>query len=374
VRKLCYVSGTRADFGLMERTLRLAQASGGLEVSVCVTGMHLSRLFGETVREVEASGLRIAARIPVALEEGSGAEMARATARTLLGLVEAFERERPDLVLLLGDRGEMLAGAYAALHLGIPAVHVHGGERSGTVDEPVRHAISKLAHYHFVATAGSRERLVRMGEQPERIFVTGAPGLDGLREAASRDRAALCAEQRFDPAQPVALAVFHPVLQEAAQAGAQTEALAQALLGAGLQTVWLTPNSDAGSAAVRAVLLRYASAPKMRQFTHLPRGEFSSWMAAADLMAGNSSAGIIEAATFGLPVVNVGSRQDGRERSANVADAAPEREPIERALRQALARGKAACENVYGDGRAAPRIVELLGRVSLAPPAKTNAY
>src|SRR5581483_12087053 len=151
VRTLCYVSGTRADFGLMERALKAAARPGLVEVSVCVTGMHLSPLFGNTVRDVEASGLPICARVPVALEAGSGLEMARATGTELIGIAETFARVRPDAAIVLGDRGEMLAGAYAALHLGIPVIHVHGGERSGTVDEPVRHAISKLAHYHLVA-------------------------------------------------------------------------------------------------------------------------------------------------------------------------------------------------------------------------------
>ena len=375
MRKLCYVSGTRADFGLMRRTLQLARDAGDLDVSVCVTGMHLSPLFGNTVGDVEASGLRICARIPVALDEGSGAQMARATATAMGGMVDAFEAEQPQLVMVLGDRGEMLAGAYAAVHLGVPVVHVHGGERSGTVDELVRHAVSKLAHYHFVATAGARERLVRMGEQPQHVFVTGAPGLDDLGEG-HRPRKELCAPLGLDAARPIALVTFHPVLQEAAEAGAQTAELMEGVAAAGCQALCFAPNSDAGNRAVRAELERHAGRPGVKLVTHMGRTDYVSWMAAADVMAGNSSSGIIEAASLGLAVVNVGSRQNARERSANVTDVPPERKAIERAVAQALKTGKRSYQNVYGDGQAAPRILKLLRTLPLDSSvlAKTNAY
>ena len=208
MRKIIYVSGTRADFGLIESTLLLAQENPELDVSICVTGMHLSPRFGETVKEIEQSGLRICGRIPVDTEKTSGASMARAIGTELNAMVDVFEKEQPDLVLVLGDRGEQLAGALTAIHLNIPVAHLHGGERSGTVDEPVRHAISKLAHYHFAATEGSKERLVRMGEQEDHIFVTGAPGLDGLQAMAQRSREELCGEQKLNPKQPVSWSSF----------------------------------------------------------------------------------------------------------------------------------------------------------------------
>ena len=375
MRKVCYVSGTRADFGLMRRTLQLARDSKALDVSVCVTGMHLSPPFGNTVQEIEASGLRICARLPVPLDEGSGAQMARATAKAMSGMTDAFETGRPQMVVVLGDRGEMLAGAYAAVHLGIPVVHVHGGERSGTVDELVRHAISKLAHYHFVATDGARERLIRMGEKPEHVFVTGAPGLDDLTEKRIA-RNELCAAQGLDSKRPIALVIFHPVLQEAQQAGAQTTELMEGVLAAGCQALCFAPNSDAGNPAVRSALERYAGRAGVKLVTHMARKDYISWMAAADAMVGNSSSGIIEAASLGLPVVNVGSRQNARERSANVTDVLPERKAIERATAQAIKGGKRSYQNVYGDGRAAPRIVELLRTLPLDASllAKTNAY
>lgn len=377
MRRVCYISGTRADFGLMKRVLTSMREDPRLDLSVCVTGMHLSPLHGDTVKELEAAGLRICARIPLPLEDTGGAGMGRAIGVALLGIVDALSAARPDVVVVLGDRGEMLAGAIAALHLGIPVVHVHGGERSGTVDEPVRHAISKLAHLHCAATPGARERLIRMGERPEHVFVTGAPGLDEIEKMATRSRRELCLEARLDAGRPVALVVFHPVVQEAASAGEQMREIMQAVLQHGRQALCFAPNSDAGSAAIRGVLESFRSHADVRVAEHLERQHFVCWMAAADLMLGNSSAGIIEAASLGLPVVNVGSRQNERERSGNVLDvpAVCSRE-IAAALERALALGRGPYQNVYGDGRASERILELLATFAFDASIlqKTNAY
>lgn len=376
MRKIIYVSGTRADFGLMESTLHMAAGHPELDLSICVTGMHLSTHFGETVHEIEQSGLRICGRIPVNIEDTSGASMARAIGNELTGMVDLFEQERPDIVIVLGDRGEQLAGALAAIHLNIPVVHLHGGERSGTVDEPIRHAISKLAHYHCVATEGSKERLIRMGEGEDRILVTGAPGLDGLKELARRSRQELCDHYPLDAKKPIALVLFHPVLQEAGQAGHQTRQLMDALLDRSLQIMALMPNADAGGNFIREALENYRDRPGVQLAGHMPRPDFVSWMAAADVMAGNSSSGIIEAATFGLPVVNVGSRQNGRERSGNVTDVPAECSTISQALAEAMKTGKNPVKNVYGDGQTGKRIVDLLMTLPLTADLlrKSNSY
>jgi GDP/UDP-N,N'-diacetylbacillosamine 2-epimerase (hydrolysing) len=376
MRRVCYVSGSRADFGLMARTLRLVQMHPALEVSVCVTGQHLAPGFGETVRDIEASGLRICARIPVRLDGSTGATMVRAIGHELLGMVDAFEAEKPDLVMVLGDRGEMLAGALAALHLNMPVVHLHGGERSGTVDEPVRHAISKLAHFHFVTTPGARERLVRMGEAPGHVPVTGAPGLDGLADDVRVDREQLCERLGLDPRRPVALVVFHPVVQEAEDAGRQMEAILSAVEARGLQAVCLAPNSDAGGQRIRAVLAGWLGRGAVRLVEHMDRVSFVSWMAAADVMVGNSSSGIIEAASVGLPVVNVGSRQHQRERSANIVDVEAEAGAIAAAMAHWQGMPRGPWTNVYGDGRAGERIVSLVAGLEFTPAvlSKCNRY
>lgn len=375
-RRVCYISGARADFGLMQSTLQRIHKSDAFELSIVVTGMHLLVEHGFTVRQIEEAGLPIAARIGVKEGPPSGALMARNIGLMLMGFVDALEAIRPDVVLLLGDRGEMLAGALAAIHLNIPVAHIHGGERSGTVDEPVRHAISKLAHFHFVATDESRERLVRMGEVADRVSVVGAPGLDDLPYISLAKRDDLCRRIGFDPRGLVALFVYHPVLQETALSEEYAKRVVDAILAKGLQVIALRPNSDAGSAGVKRMLEARAAAGEIHLATNLPREEFLSWLAATDLMAGNSSAGIIEAASFGTPVINVGSRQDLRQRNPNVFDCSTDRSDLDRAIEAALSSSRFDGTNVYGNGRAGERIVNLLAGIDLAGAslAKTNVY
>ncbi|MEB3234418.1 MAG: UDP-N-acetylglucosamine 2-epimerase [Cyanobacteriota bacterium] len=358
-------------------------AEGRLELGIAVTGMHLLQAYGHTVSEIEAAGLTVVARIPVALDGSSGGAMARAMAVQLEARGGVCEQWQPDLVVVLGGRGEMLAAALAGVHLGIPVAHVHGGERSGTVDESVRHAISKLVHLHLVATEQSRQRLIRMGERPDQIWVTGAPGLDGLDAGVAvgaEARAAWCQAQGFDPGRPLLLVLFHPVLQEAASACQQAEALLQGIVQAApqAQLLVLAPNSDGGGEAIAQVWQQRLPALGLdhRLITHLPRSTYLEALAVVDALVGNSSSGIIEAASFGLPVVDVGSRQQARERSANVRHADPDAAQVASALRAALAGGRQPVVNVYGDGQAAGRISAILATAPLPPAllAKLNSY
>lgn len=374
-RRIVYISGTRADFGLMASTLRLMHQSEAFDLSIIVTGMHLSSVHGATVRDIEASGLPIGARIVVDDIASTGATMARNIGRMIEGFVDAFERLKPDIVLVLGDRGEMLAGALAAIHLNVPVAHVHGGERSGTVDEPVRHAISKLSHIHLVATTESAERLVRMGESPEHIFVVGAPGLDGITEDANIDRGTLFSKYGLDASLPLALVLFHPVLQEADVAGGDGAEIIDAL-DKRFQILALKPNSDAGSEAIRAEFEARAGRGEFALVTHLPRNEYLSFLKYADVLVGNSSSGIIEAATFGVPVVNIGSRQSMRQRNANVLDVPVSEPAIRAAIAAALSAPRGTGYNLYGDGHAGPRIVARLAETVLDDKLmhKINAY
>lgn len=376
MRRICYVTGSRADFGLFASTLQAIRAEPGLEPSVVVTGMHLDPAHGLTVRDVERSGLPICARIESPELDGSGLGMALALGTMVRGLAVAWQADRPHVAMVLGDRGEMLAGAIAAAHLDIPVAHVHGGERSGTIDESLRHAISKFAHLHFVSTEGSKERLVRMGERPDRVWVTGAPGLDGLHEMADRTREELCSRMGLDPTIPIALFCHHPVLQDGLGSADAPRAALDALAARGVQILALTPNSDAGSSAIRALLEERASRGEVTLARHMDRRDFVCWMSKVDLMVGNSSAGIIEAASFGTPVVNVGDRQALRERNSNVLDVDGDAESIAAGIGRALGTGRLVPVNRFGDGNAASRIVEVLRTIELGDglTRKSNAY
>ena len=380
-RRILYLSGTRADFGLMRACLQRIAAHPALELGVLVTGMHLCAEFGDTVREIEAAGLPIVARIPSDVDSRERAGMARAVGQTVLGVTAELQRQAWDALLLLGDRGEMLAGAIAALHMGVPVVHLHGGERSGTVDEPMRHAISKLATYHFAATFESRERLVATGEPAQRVFVVGAPGLDDIVPHLHAPRSETLQSLGVAPTRRYALVVFHPVVQQAEQAGEQTRELLAGLREAGggrdFDVVWLAPNADAGSGAIaRALRELGAQAAGWHLLTHLARPAYLDALRHAFALVGNSSSGIIEAASLGTPVLDIGLRQHLRERNPGVRSLPARGDDIGRALRELLVAERPAPHNVYGDGRAGERITRLLAELDLDPALlnKTLTY
>lgn len=361
----------------MERTLKGLSSQPGIQLSVVVTGQHLLPAYGSTINDIRASGLPIAATIPVMLSGSDGAEMGRALASELLGFLDVWLADRPDLVLVLGDRGEMLAAALAAVHLGIHVAHLHGGELSGTLDESFRHAISKLAHFHFAATDESAERLRRMGEDPAHIWVVGAPGLVGLADGIHPDKTGFVHRFGLDAAcDHHVLVVFHPVVQEATSAATQVSVLLDTLRRENCAALVLRPNSDAGGAAINAHLDALAGDRHFRVIDHLGRNEYLAALAGADALVGNSSSGIIESATLCTPCLNLGSRQNGRLRNTNVVDC-PEFSPqaIGAALRKTLAL-QGPFSNLYGDGRTIDRLAMLLSSLPLDAGvlAKRNAY
>jgi len=376
MRKICYISGTRADYGLMRTVLMKINADPSFKLSLCVTAMHLSPTYGNTINEILADHLNVIAQIPVDVETSSPASMAKAIGDEIIGFVEVLSREQPHLILLLGDRGEMLAAAIAASHLNIPIVHIHGGERSGTVDEMVRHAISKFAHYHFVATEASRERLIKMGEQPSHIYHVGAPGLDEIVAHTPSSRASFCQSFQLRANEDIALVIFHPIVQAYNDLKAQITMVLKAALDLGLQLICFEPNADAGAHTIRDVLIDYRAHPEVRLFKHMPRTQYLDCLANVDLMLGNSSSGIIEAASFNLGVVNVGLRQNLRERGNNVFDTDVTHESITTGLKSMLARKGETYHNIYGDGQTGVRCCDLLKTISLHSDIlnKYNAY
>lgn len=373
-RKVYYLTGSRADFGLMHSTLARLQASELIDLAVIVTGSHLLHEHGYTVSEIDGSNLNILARINPYSAAETRVSMAQNIARIIHEMTPLLAASPPDILLLLGDRGEMLAGAIAALHLGINTVHIHGGERSGTVDEPIRHAISKLSTFHFVATQISADRLTKMGESSDSVFVTGAPGIDDMKGHVSPQKRKLFEGSTLDPETKTALFVFHPVVGEEDELSQQTTVIIDACLSQGLQLVIGLPNSDSGGNLIRDAIHNHSEADSFLVFQHFDRYTYLSWLHHADFIIGNSSSGIIEAASFNTPTINVGSRQMLRERNDSVLDVNPVFDELVDAINGVISSPRPDVSNIYGDGTAGERIVELMENIPLSNVLKSNAY
>ena len=363
MRQILYVSGTRADFGLMRRALKAIDQEGNLKLTVAATGMHLMPSRGYTLAEIEKEEFSIK-KVDAIFQDDSRMSMGSFVGECIKGLVKICQETHPDILLVLGDRGEMLAGATVGTYLGIPVGHIHGGEVSSTVDESVRHAITKLAHFHLPATQDSAQRIQRMGEASWRVKVVGAPGLDGIREGLMK-REELFAFVGLDPHKPLALLIQHPVSEEEDQAPSQIESSLEAALNMGLQIVLIFPNADAGGKKMIEKIQEYESHSLLKTYASLPRNIFLSLMEHSHVMIGNSSSGLIESSSFHLPVVNIGTRQLGRLRGENVIDVGTHKEEIMAGIDKALHNKTfrsllPTLVNPYGDGHSSERIVDYL--------------
>ncbi len=365
-RRIAVLTGTRAEYGILRPVLKAIKATDGLRLQLLVTGMHLSDEFGGTVKDIKGDGFRIDAEIDTLNPDDTGAGMARYIAETIRRLSYELESLKPHIILLLGDRAEMLAAAVAATCMNIPIAHLHGGETSGSVDESFRHAITRMAHIHLTATEDARQRLIESGEDPSRIFVVGAPGLDGIKEGLIP-----CPEIRrkysLPPGEPFALMVQHPVVTEADEAEDQVRITLEALSELEIETIIIYPNADAGGRRMIGAIEEYiGTRPSMKARRSIPRRDYLSIMNCAAFMIGNSSSGIIEASSFNLPVINIGTRQKGRLRAANVMDVDHDKDEIKAAVRKVLKSGKRDVENPWGDGRASERIVKILKEIRIS--------
>lgn len=371
-RSITCLTGSRADLHLMVPVFAALAGHPALDPTLVVTGAHLHPDFRATSREAIA-GLGLPTReVNMLLADDGGAAMAQSLGLGICGLAQEFANHPPDIVLLQGDRGEMLAGAIAAAHMNLPVVHMSGGDRSGSIDNAIRDAVTAFAHLHLTTCAPSSDRLRAMGEAPSRVLEVGEPALDRILTLTPLSREALCAALDLDPDQPVIAATLHPVTTEADQAGRQMRRFLEALADLGVQTVLTAPNTDAGNRDMRRVIAEYATAPFLRFRESLGFSLYASLLRHAAVLAGNSSSGILEAASFGLPVVNVGSRQQGRLRAGNVLDADHDPRAVGAALRRALTdrdfqAACRACVNPYGDGTAAKKTADILARLRLGP-------
>jgi UDP-hydrolysing UDP-N-acetyl-D-glucosamine 2-epimerase len=372
-RAIGVVTVARSDYGHLTPLLEALRAAPDVELLVYVAGSHLSPRFGRTADLVEADGWPIAARVDMGIDDDAAGAIATATGRGVVGFAQQFARRPPDILVVLGDRYEMLSAAVAALPFALPVAHLHGGEvTEGAIDEQIRHAITKLAHVHFPAAEPYAARLRQLGEEPWRVHCCGAPGLDRLRGRATLSREALATRLDLPLRHPTLLATFHSETLAVAEVPRQAEELAAALEQVEGDLVITAPGADTAHRTVSAVLAALAARrPSTRLAAALGEEAYCSLLREADVMIGNSSSAIIEAPTFALPAVNVGDRQRGRLRAANVIDVDHDRQAIVAAIRRALEPGfrtrLAGLVNPYGDGHAAPRIARVLREVELGP-------
>jgi UDP-hydrolysing UDP-N-acetyl-D-glucosamine 2-epimerase len=371
MRKIGIVSVGRSDYGIYLPILRHIQSDADLKLILYVSGMHLSPDFGLTARMIEADGFEIGERVEMLLSSDSPEGIAKSIGLGIIGFSQAFHRTRPDILVVLGDRFDMYTAALTALPFKIPVAHIHGGEvTSGALDDALRHSMTKLSHLHFVSTEIYRQRVEQLGEEPWRIVVSGAPGLDHLHslEFLSKPEIELRYGVRLD--QPPLLVTFHPVTLEFEQVEWQIGELLAALDEIALPVIFTLPNADTGNSVIRRKIAEFtATREKAWDIDNLGTQGYFSMMKVARMMVGNSSSGIIEAPSFRLPVVNIGTRQNGRVKAGNVVDTGYTRNEIMQAIHTALEPGYLRSlenlENPYGDGHASEKIVEHLKNVSL---------
>ena len=369
-RTIAVITTSRADYSHLYWPLRELAAYPELDLKLIVLGPHLSPEFGCTVKEIEKDDFRIDARIECLLSSDTDVGMAKTIGIATLGLADCLGSMRPDILLLTADRYEMLAPASVALALRIPVAHIEGGELSeGVIDNAVRDALTKLSHIHFTSTETAKRRVIAMGEEPWRVHRVGAPSLDHLKRSKLRTRAELEEELGLDLSQPTVLIVYHPatILRDTT---AEADALFAALDCLTEQLIFCYPNSDAGSRVLIERTRRFLrSHGNARIFINLHPILYWSLLRCADLLIGNSSSGIMEAASFAVPVVNIGIRQQGRERARNTLDCEANQDAILEKIAVAKSRdfrkSLEGMENPYGDGDAARRIVQVLGSVPL---------
>ena len=339
-RRICVVTGSRAEYGLLYWLLKDIAADPELELQIIATGMHLSPEFGLTYRQIEMDGFAIDAKVEMLLSADTPVAVTKSLGLGVIGFADSLDRLSPDIVVVLGDRFEILAAAQAAMLARIPLAHIHGGETSeGAYDEGMRHAISKMAHWHFVAAEPYRQRVVQLGEDPQRVFNVGAPGLDHLKRTPLLSRDELEQSLGMRLGQPLLLVTYHPVTLGDRTPEASMEELLAALRDIDDACVVFTyPNADTGGRALRQAIDRFVGDHplRMRGYASLGQLRYLSLIRQADAIVGNSSSGLTEAPALKKATVNIGDRQKGRLKASSVIDVPEIREEICAAIRRAL--------------------------------------
>lgn len=380
-RKICVVTGTRAEYGLLRWLMRGIADDPTLQLQIIATGMHLSPEFGMTYREIENDGFRIDRKVEMLTSSDTPVGVGKSMGLGLIGFADALADMQPDLIVVLGDRFEIFAAVAAALVARIPIAHLHGGERTeGAFDEALRHSITKMSHLHFVAAEEYRQRVIQLGEQPATVHTVGGLGIDAIKKVTLLDRAALEASLDFQLGSKSLLITFHPVTLEASTAEEQMQALLDALAELGdTQLIFTLPNADTGGRALIDMVHRFvASHPQARAYPSLGQLRYLSTVALVDGVVGNSSSGLAEVPSFNKGTINIGDRQRGRLMADSVINCAPDRASIGQALVQlyspAFQASLAVNKNPYGDGGASEKILAVIRDYPLENAVKKTFY
>ena len=380
-RKICVITGTRAEYGLMRWVMQGIKDDPALTLQVLATGMHLSPEFGLTYREIEKDGFEIDRKVEMLTSSDTPVGIAKSMGLGLIGFADALNELRPDLIVVLGDRFEIFAAVAAALVARIPVAHLHGGETTeGAFDEALRHSITKMSHLHFVAAEEYRRRVIQLGEQPDRVFLVGGMGIDNIKRLKLLDRAALEASIDFKLGQKSLLITFHPVTLEAATAVDQMAELLAVLANLrDTQLIFTMPNADTDGRALIKMVEQFAvQHPNARAYTSLGQLRYLSCVAQVDGVVGNSSSGLAEVPSFKKGTINVGDRQRGRLQVASVINCEPTRQSIDAALKKlytaAFQASLSEVKNPYGEGGASEQVVKTIKHCAIDGIAKKSFY
>ncbi len=364
MRKIAVVTGTRAEYGYLKPLMDAIENDGELDLIPIITGMHLLSEFGNTYKLVEKDFSK-SVKVQMSLKGDNLKDMANYLSSGIQHFADYFYKNQLDIVVVLGDRSESLAAALAALYLNIPIAHINGGDASvGAIDGSIRHAITKIAHIHFVHTKENADRIKKMGEDEKRIFVTGALTLDTILNTKLKSKNEVFKKYNLNPNNITFLVVQHPITTLKDRGYFQMKELFLALDTLKKQTVILYPNCDAGGRKLISLIEKYGGKKYLHVFKNLPHDDYLSFMKSVDLMIGNSSSGIIESPSFKIPVINIGNRQQGRDRSENIIDVEPEKNKILNVIDFAFNNKDflskvGRCKNKFGDGRASQKIVKI---------------
>jgi len=374
-RKICVITGTRAEFGLLKPVMKMIKGCDSLDLQVIVTGMHLLPEYGNTISEIKRTGIKIDASVPMTVAGEDPTALPLSIGLGITTFTTTLKNLDPDIVLLLGDRFEIFSAAIAASFSGYPVAHLSGGDSlQAGYDEYIRHAITKISHIHFPSTKQSKQRIINLGEDPEKIFVVGSTSLDTINHTKLPSKKKLYQHYGLVENRDFVIVIQHSVSTEPELADQQMRITLDAVLELGRKMIVIFPNNDPGGQKIIEIIDQYCQ--KYPEYIiakkSLPFEDYLGLLNYASLLVGNSSSGIIESSSFHLPVINIGDRQKGRERSTNVIDTPHEKEKIRIAIECALhnkafRKSLQSCKNPYGDGTASQRIVEILSHIPITP-------